>query len=390
MKLKKLLSILLTSLIIMSSLSVINVFAQTDNNQTEITDTTETTDSTSEPTTEPTTEATEPSTEVTETTAPTAETTAPTVTEENVTFTVDEGVCARYDRVAFYDDYLYIIYIYDSTDYLYNAGEISVKVNGENIKSLKEDTISTNPTITTYKFYAKADDKVDIAVPKGSIKKDKRFEFIYDDYLISNNIEGDYSVRVNQQTNIAYCTVRFAIDMEHGVDAHFYLDDVEITDVAVNNYESLNGYNCYTYTFSVGPQDKVVVKATSYAVEPTPTTEPTEPTKPTPAVEKKANPVKVIVKNTSVSAKKLESKKQTVKPITVKDAKGTVEVVTVKAGTASKIYKKITVNKKTGAITFSKGKYSKKTYNIMLKITAKGNSEYKSKVIVKTVKVNVK
>ena len=56
----------------------------------------------------------------------------------------------------------------------------------------------------------------------------------------------------------------------------------------------------------------------------------------------------------------------------------------------AKIYKKITVNKKTGAITFSKGKYAKKTYSIKLKITAKGNSEYKSKVITKTVKVKVK
>ncbi|MGN1138576.1 MAG: leucine-rich repeat domain-containing protein [Ruminococcus sp.] len=130
---------------------------------------------------------------------------------------------------------------------------------------------------------------------------------------------------------------------------------------------------------------------TTEATKPTePNTTPTEGTEPTEPVEKKANPVKVTVKNTTVSAKKLESKKQTVKPITVKDAKGTVEVVKVKSGTTSKIYKKITVNKKTGAITFSKGKYSKKTYNIKLKITAKGNSEYKSKVITKTVKVKVK
>ena len=355
------------------------------------------------------TETTEPTTEVTETTEPTAETTEPTGTEENVTFTVDEGVCARYERVAFYDDYLYIIYTYNSTDYLYNAGEISVKVNGEEIDTLKANMISINPIIRTYQFYAKADDKVDMHVSKGSIAEDYRFEFIFDEYLKSNEYMCNYSVRVNK-INVAYCNVSFYLDSEHGVDTHFYVDDVEITDVQAIQYKAVNGENCFTYDFSVGGSDKVVVKATSYVVEPTETTEPTESTEPTTEatkptepvttptegteptepVEKKANPVKVTVKNTSVSAKKLVSKKQTVKPITVKDAKGAVEVVKVKSGTATKIYKKITVNKKTGAITFNKGKYSKKTYSIKLKITAKGNSEYKSKVITKTVKVKVK
>ena len=107
-------------------------------------------------------------------------------------------------------------------------------------------------------------------------------------------------------------------------------------------------------------------------------------------VEKKVNPVKVTVNKVTVNAKKLASKKQTVNSVTVKNAKGQIEVVKVKSGTTSKIYKKITVNKKTGAITFSKGKYAKKTYNIKLKITAKGNSKYKAKVITKTVTVKVK
>ena len=87
-------------------------------------------------------------------------------------------------------------------------------------------------------------------------------------------------------------------------------------------------------------------------------------------VVKTANPITVKSNTVTVKAENLKTKKQTVKPITVKDAKGTVEVVKVKSGTTSKIYKKITVNKKTGAITFSKGKYSKKTYSIKLKITA--------------------
>ena len=346
----------------------------------------------------------------------------PTTPQGNVTFNVDEGVCANYERIAYNGQYLYIIYTYESTDYLYRAGKISVKVNGEKIDSITEEKISVNPTIETYQFFAKTDDNVEINVSKGAIAEDKRFEFIYDDYLISNNIEGDYIVHVNRMTNVAHCKVIFYIDnLEYGVDAQFYVNDVEIEDVDGADISN-NGHRRITYTFSVCASDKIVVKANSFVIpvatkpttetttptettEPTtettePTTEvtkptepvttPTEGTEPTEAVEKKANPVKVTVKNTSVSAKKLESKKQTVNPITVKDAKGTVEVVKVKSSTTSKIYKKITVNKKTGAITFSKGKYAKKTYSIKLKITAKGNSEYKSKVITKTVKVKVK
>lgn len=53
-------------------------------------------------------------------------------------------------------------------------------------------------------------------------------------------------------------------------------------------------------------------------------------------------------------------------------------------------YGKITVNKKNGAITYKKGSYKKGTYKVKLKVTAAGNSSYKSKTIVKTVKIKVK
>lgn len=105
---------------------------------------------------------------------------------------------------------------------------------------------------------------------------------------------------------------------------------------------------------------------------------------------KKANTIKVTAKTKTVKAKKLKSKKQTVKPLTVKNAKGAVKVTKVKSGTTARIYKKVTVNSKTGAVTFNKGKYAKKTYTIKLKITAKGNLNYKSKTLTKTVKIRVK
>lgn len=105
---------------------------------------------------------------------------------------------------------------------------------------------------------------------------------------------------------------------------------------------------------------------------------------------KTTNSIKATAKTKTVKAKKLKSKKQTVKPIAIKNAKGTVKVTKVKSGTTAKIYKKIKVNSKTGAITFKKGKYAKKTYKIKLKITVSGNSTYKSKTLYKTVKVKVK
>ena len=105
---------------------------------------------------------------------------------------------------------------------------------------------------------------------------------------------------------------------------------------------------------------------------------------------KQANTLKVSAKTKAVKAKKLKKKKQTVKPLTIKNAKGAVTVTKVKKGSAAKLFKKITVNKKTGAITIKKGKYAKKTYKIKLKITANGNSDYNSKTLTKVVKIKVK
>ena len=105
---------------------------------------------------------------------------------------------------------------------------------------------------------------------------------------------------------------------------------------------------------------------------------------------KKGNTIKVTAKTKAAKADKLKKSKVTVKPLKITKAKGSVKVVKVKKGTTSKIYKKITVNSKNGAITIKKGKYAKKTYKIKLKITAKGNSAYSSKTISKVVKIKIK
>ena len=93
---------------------------------------------------------------------------------------------------------------------------------------------------------------------------------------------------------------------------------------------------------------------------------------------KKDNPVKVSAKKKTIKLKKLMKAKQTVKPLKIKNARGAVKVVKVKKGTTAKIYKKISVKAKNGAITFKKGKYKKGTYKIKIKATAKGNANYKS------------
>lgn len=107
-------------------------------------------------------------------------------------------------------------------------------------------------------------------------------------------------------------------------------------------------------------------------------------------VVKADNPVTVKTAAKSVKASALKKAKKTVKPMTIKKAEGTVKVVKVKSGTTGSIYKKITVNKNNGAITFKKGTYKKGTYKVNLKISAAGNKNYKSKTVTKTVKIKVK
>ena len=413
---KKLLSILLASLIIMSSLSVINVFAQTDTNQTE---TAETTDSTSEPTsvatettepttetnepttetaeqstevteaTELTTEATETSTEVTEVTEPvtdSTETTVPTETTESSTGTVPPTYS---DKEIISGDYIYEVIMDNEikiVDYFGTDTNVIVpaQIDGYDVTVIEGGAFICKSNVESvtlpegvryidnYAFYG-CKNLRNVTLPNTLLIIEKaafRCTKITD-------IEIPDSVGVIRSNAFARSRLR-NIKIGKGINA--------IEDGALGEEKNLTitGYsNTEAEKYAIRNDVKFIS-----IDEPQPTT--TEGTKPTEPVEKKANPVKVTVNNTTVSAKKLESKKQTVKPITVKDAKGTVEVVKVKSGTTSKIYKKITVNKKTGAITFSKGKYAKKTYNIKLKITAKGNSKYKAKVITKTVTVKVK
>ena len=107
-------------------------------------------------------------------------------------------------------------------------------------------------------------------------------------------------------------------------------------------------------------------------------------------IDKLDNPMTVKTATKTVKASALKKAKKTVKPLTIKKAKGAVTVTKEKSGTTSSIYKKITVNKNSGAVTFKKGTYKKGTYKVKLKITAAGNDDYKENTITKTVKIKIK
>lgn len=172
--------------------------------------------------------------------------------------------------------------------------------------------------------------------------------------------------------------------------------DTPTTTSSAEPYETSGGNpDTPITTTSPGP-DPVSTAATepSEVVNPTApsttVTEPSETVKPNNTTAKKANPVKVTAKKKTLKAKTLKKSKKTVKPVKIKNAQGKVQVVKVKKGTDKKIFKKIKVNRKTGAITFKKGNYAKKVYKIKLKIYVKGNSKYKAKTINKIVKIKVK
>ena len=135
----------------------------------------------------------------------------------------------------------------------------------------------------------------------------------------------------------------------------------------------ING-NLYTVPASTQPTPSVAQ----------PTTTSTKPvvTKP-PVKVKKNNPISVTVKNKTIKSKSLKKKKAVVKAITVKKAQGKV--------TFSKISgnKKFTLNKSTGKIIIPKGT-KKGNYGIKIKVTAKGNSKYKSKTVIKKITIKIK
>ncbi len=101
---------------------------------------------------------------------------------------------------------------------------------------------------------------------------------------------------------------------------------------------------------------------------------------------KKKQPMTVKTAKKTVKRSKVKSKKQVISgAILVKKNQGKVSYKKVKKGSSSAL----TINKKTGKITVKKGT-KKGTYKIKVKVTAAGNSNYKSGSKTVTVKIQVK
>lgn len=99
--------------------------------------------------------------------------------------------------------------------------------------------------------------------------------------------------------------------------------------------------------------------------------------------------IKAIAKKAKLKALR-KHKVKVKKSLKVSKAKGKVTYKIVKSGTTKKIRKLVSINSK-GVITIKKWKKAKKgTYKIKVRITAKGNSNYKSKSISRVIKVKIK
>ncbi len=105
-------------------------------------------------------------------------------------------------------------------------------------------------------------------------------------------------------------------------------------------------------------------------------------------VNKAANPMKVAVATKTVAYSKVKAGAQTVAPITVTKAQGT-KAFAVTKWTTAKAKSYFTVSKTTGKVTAKKGT-PKGTYKFQVKVTAKGNTNYKSASKTVTVTIVVK
>ena len=148
---------------------------------------------------------------------------------------------------------------------------------------------------------------------------------------------------------------------------------------------------CDDTTLTAGTDYKVTlpkkrVKAGTYKVSVTGTGNYTGSGSATFVINKASNPISVKAKTADVKYSKLKNKDQTLKVSKVMTVKGAKGKVTYKKKSGSA---KIKIDKKTGKVTVSKG-LKKGTYKVKLKVTAAGDTNYKSLTKTVTVKIRVK
>lgn len=183
-------------------------------------------------------------------------------------------------------------------------------------------------------------------------------------------VVGDWLVYYSQNPNIDVADVIAKALPEFGVET---AEDVQAVYTYIREKQGTN------LTDSEYADIEKILKTASGTED-----SPSEDKEGTEVKAKKDNKMKVTVKDKKVKAKKLKKAKVTVNAITVKKANGAVTYKKV----AKKSSNRLTIDKKTGKITVKK-KTTKGNYKIQVKITAKGDKNYKSKTVTKTVKIKV-
>ena len=210
------------------------------------------------------------------------------------------------------------------------------------------------------------------------IKKGKKFSVV----VTQKTPTDKYIFNTNFGVNKNYATLTDLLHFNKGIinkgESMFYADGQWIDMSGKWVKDLIMGDNSFYVDM-----DNFPIKAYGEEVD-----APDEPAKPD-AVEKKSNPLTVTAKTKTVKVKALKSKKQDVKPLTVKNAQGKVTFKLIKKSTSSKIYKNLKINSK-GVITLNKGAYKKGKYKVSVKVAAAGNKSYNSGSKTVAFKINIK
>ena len=197
----------------------------------------------------------------------------------------------------------------------------------------------------------------------------------FDDIILSKNAAtGNYEVKTTSDCSIS---------------GTFPLKTPDVIRQFITNEGFERYYGTLTFIFPKAPEASAA--GTSGKTQTTATSGSSTSGKSKSTAAKKANPMKVKAKTAALKYKKLKTRKQTIaakNAVAVSKAKGKVTYKLVSV-TKKSFKKYFTVQKKTGKITVKKG-LKKGTYKLKIKVTAAGNSSYKSLSKTVTCKIRVK
>lgn len=216
-----------------------------------------------------------------------------------------------------------------------------------------------------------------------------------DDKVLEEGV--DYEIIYSNNTNVgtAEITIKGIGDYDGEITKSFNIKEYS-TDISESTQPVTDKHIDPTETTTpnsnpdASQETTVPINEPSETMETIANPESQEQTVTTEKFSKKPNPAKITVKAKTVKSKKLRKRAQKIKAITVKNAKGKVTYKLIKKGSAAKIFKRASINKK-GVIVIKKWKRAKKgIYKLKVRITVRGNKKFKSKTVNRIVKVRLK